>query len=155
MTYIPPEINNLQSLETLILNYNKLTKIENINNLLNLTRLEMRSNKITILKNFENLSKLKFITFSCNLLKSIEIFPYLENLEELGLFGNFLGDELNLERNKQIFDYLIDEIGAKCPKIKILYIGGNHFIKLDESLTMPKIKSSLKNLIKLDSKHLN
>lgn len=48
---IPLELGLLINLETLILNNNKITKIENLENLVLLKRLELRSNQILKVEN--------------------------------------------------------------------------------------------------------
>jgi len=93
LTTIPEEINQLFNLQCLNLNNNKIRKIVNINNLVNLQRLELRSNKIEKMENLNYNKNLVLITLSCNLITEIkeEDISLMENLEELGLFGNYLG----------------------------------------------------------------
>lgn len=150
MTEIPKQFNNFVNLKTLILNTNKIKQIENLNNLKNLERLELRSNRITKLKNLNELTSLKIFTISCNLITCVDknsIGKWSE-LEDLGLFGNFLGNELNEEENKKAFDELTTIISTNLPKLKSFYIGGNYFSKLEDFESL--IKKRLPNLISLD-----
>ena len=92
---IPNQFNLFSNLDTLILNNNKIKFLSNLDQCKNLTRLELRSNRIEIIENIDKLVSLKFITLSCNLIKSIAKIsdtPMLK-LEELGLFGNYLGNK--------------------------------------------------------------
>ena len=56
-----------------------------------LKKLELRSNKIQTFENLDSLQNLNFLTLSTNLITSIDKLSYHQYLEELGLFGNYLG----------------------------------------------------------------
>jgi Leucine-rich repeat (LRR) protein len=124
--------------------------------LIELKRLELRSNRITKIENLKNLSNLKLITLSCNLITNIsnDDIGELENLEEIGLFGNFLGIEnkdgiLEIEeKNKEILKTFLNSLSIKSPKIKKIYLGGNHFSKINNYKSL--IIQDLANLEYLD-----
>ena len=96
MTAIPSEIKNLKNLEILILNNNKISKIENLDEMNNLYRLELRSNRIEEFENLKSLENLKFLTLSCNIIKELktENIGNCYKMEELCLFGNYLGNTI-------------------------------------------------------------
>lgn len=118
--------------------------IENLNNLIELKRLELRSNRITKIKEIKNLKNVKLITLSCNLITSIsnDDLGEWESLEEIGLFGNFLGIENKdktfevEEKNEEILKTFLNSLSIKSPKIKKIYLGGNHFSKIDNYKTI-------------------
>ncbi len=93
MICIPEEINQLQNLEFLIFNNNKIKSITNLEKLRNLKQLELRSNKIEKIENLQNNENLFLLTLSCNLISEINEreLCHLGKLEEFGLFGNYLG----------------------------------------------------------------
>jgi protein phosphatase 1 regulatory subunit 7 len=76
------------------LNNNKIRKIENLGELVHLKRLELRSNRVTKWENLDNLKGLTFITLSTNLITEIRNIGIYIELEELGLFGNYIGMDL-------------------------------------------------------------
>jgi Leucine-rich repeat (LRR) protein len=127
-----------------------------LNNLDGLKRLELRSNRITKIENLNNLKNMKLITLSCNLVTSIseEDVGYWENLEEMGLFGNFLGIEnkdsiIEIEnKNKEILKTFLNCLSLKSPKLKKIYLGGNHFSKINDYKNL--LKKELPNLEYLD-----
>ncbi len=81
LEYIPSCLDQLNNIEVIVFNNNKISAIDNIFNLKKLKRLELRSNKITNMniKNFDNHMNLKQITLSCNLIDKI----FLKNLDYL------------------------------------------------------------------------
>jgi Leucine-rich repeat (LRR) protein len=127
-----------------------------LNNLDGLKRLGLRSNRITKIENLNNLRNMKLITLSCNLVTSIseEDVGYWENLEEMGLFGNFLGIEnkdsiIEIEnKNKEILKTFLNCLSLKSPKLKKIYLGGNHFSKINDYKNL--LKKELPNLEYLD-----
>lgn len=155
---IPIEFNNLFNLEVLILNNNKIKHIENLENLRKLTRLELRSNKIKEFIGLDNKPNLEILSLSCNLLEKIEedFFPEFGKLKEIGLFGNFLGNDKNMEENMKYFDKLMSVIFKKASNIESIYIGGNHFLHFEQLDLLKKIKNlNFKNLKKLDGQFIN
>lgn len=135
---IPEVFNQLTELSILILNNNKIVKIENLLNLKKLEKLELRGNKISKIEGLKNLINLKCLTLSCNLINKIENddFPIIESLNELGLFGNYLGIEnkfldqkINEENMNELKNFCFI-IKSKCKNLKSLYIGGNFFTNL-------------------------
>jgi len=158
LTFIPREISNLQSLETLILNNNKINIIENLENIRNLKRLELRCNKVKEFIGLGNKPYLKTLSVSCNLLEKIEEENFYDFpcLQEIGLFGNFLGDEKNPEENLSQLDKLLDMLSRKAANLSSIYLGGNHFLHLNQTEVMRKISEyKFKNLSKLDGQNLN
>ena len=158
LTFIPKEINNLLNLETLILNYNKINKIENLVNLSKLKRLGLRSNRIREIEGLENKNNLQILTLSCNLLENIddENFCDFPSLNEIGLFGNFLGDENNKEENYKQLDKVLDLLSRRASNLSSIYLGGNHFLHLDQAELRKRIKEyNFKSLNKLDGQYLN
>ena len=158
LTFIPKEFNNLIKLETLILNNNKINKIENLENLSHLKRLELRNNKVKEFKGLENKQNIEILSLSCNLLEKIEEENFFEfpKLKEIGLFGNFLGDEKNLEENSKQLDKVLDLLLRKAGNLSSIYIGGNHFLHLTQAEIRRKIKEyKFKILSKLDGQNLD
>ena len=140
---IPDIFKSLNQLKILILNNNKITKISNLDNLINLEKLELRGNKINKIENLNNLNHLKKLTLSCNLINNIEEndLPILDELTELGLFGNYLGIEnkkfdkdinaQNIEKLKKLSEI----IKLKFKRLEGLFIGGNFFTNLINDLS--------------------
>lgn len=158
LTFIPKEFRSLVNLETLILNNNKIIKIENLEGLSNLRRIELRSNKIKEFEGLENKEKLEILSLSCNLLEKIEEKNFCEfpSLKEIGLFGNFLGNEQNMEENLKQLGIVLDLLSRKAGNVSSIYLGGNHFLHLDQAEIHRKIKEfHFKNLSKLDGQNLN
>jgi len=91
---MPKELNYFCNLQILIINNNKVNKIENIDKCIHLIKLEMRSNRIKNIENLMQLDKLKFLSVSSNMLSSFKNIAKFQELDELGLFGNFLGNIL-------------------------------------------------------------
>ena len=155
LEYIPDIFKSLQELKILILNNNKIQKIENLDFLSKLEKLELRGNKITKIENLNNLKCLKKLTLSCNLISNIDEndLPKNDELIEFGLFGNYLGIE-----NKQ-FDTKINEeniqklkkfseiIKEKFKNLNGLYIGGNFFTNLICSLSNENKDDNYKKII--------
>ncbi len=110
----------------------------------------MRANRITVLEGIGSLQNLSLLTVSCNLLTEIkdQNINILNNLQELGLFGNFLGDENNENENATIFFKLLNTLSFKFPHLHKLYLGGNHFSKIENWKAF--IKINLPNLKLLD-----
>lgn len=121
----------LANLECLILNNNKIQKIENIENLRNLERLELRSNRLKKIENIENLQKLKIFTVSCNLIEHVDNLPNLKSIQEFCIFGNFLGCENDESKSLVDFETFINIIKINFPSLIKIYIGGNHFSKIN------------------------
>ena len=140
---IPDIFKSLNQLKILILNNNKITKMTNLDNLINLEKLELRGNKINKIENLNNLKHLKKLTLSCNLINNIEEndLPILDELTELGLFGNYLGIEnkkfdkdinaQNIEKLKKLSEI----IKLKFKRLEGLFIGGNFFTNLISDLS--------------------
>jgi Leucine-rich repeat (LRR) protein len=154
LTYIPKELSTLTTLgacfanlQILILNNNKINKIENLQHLPSLIRLEMRTNRIKKWENLEELKNLKLLTLSCNLITDvpeIDYIPECNQLEELGLFGNFLGDEKDQDNNLTQYRLFLNNISTKFKILKKIFIGGNFFSRI----------SNYKEMIKLSFPHL-
>lgn len=154
LTKIPIEINNLFNLEDLILNNNKINFLENFQNLKKLKNFQIKSNKIKKIENFKENKNLQKISFSSNSIFEINFdeFSCEENLEEFFLFGNYLGCELDDEKNKKIFEDFLFGL-KKFKKLRTLYIGGNHFNLLDEEYFIKKVKEiGLESLRNFDGK---
>ena len=135
---IPEIFRSLSELKIVILNNNKIQKISNLENLSKLEKLELRGNKITKIENLNHLQKLNVLTLSCNLINNIEEndFPKIDELKELGLFGNYLGienkkfDKTINENNIELLKKFSIIIKSKFKSLKGLYIGGNFFTNL-------------------------
>lgn len=158
LNFIPSEFSNLLNLEILILNNNKISKIENLENLSKLKRLELRSNRIKEFSGLENKQQLEILTLSCNLIKQIEEEKFYDfpSLKEIGLFGNFLGDEKNMEENARELDKVLELLVKKASNITSIYLGGNHFLHMDLDYIKKRINDfCFKKLIKLDGQLLN
>lgn len=92
-----PRIPNLSKLEQLYLNHNELTQVDFgllLDNLPSLQTLLLNNNRIVTLHPAkEPHQKLIHLSLSCNQLRSCDGFPELPNLITLGLFSNDLGEE--------------------------------------------------------------
>ena len=102
-----------------------------------LTRLELRNNRISDISYliiFEKYNKIEKITFSSNQIKKLEIakFPRTDSLQELGLFGNYLGDNANHDNNLKILNEIILTLQAKAPFLEKLYLSGNYFLNIKD-----------------------
>jgi Leucine-rich repeat (LRR) protein len=149
-------MKELKTLEVLILNNNKIKKLENMENLKNLRRLEIRGNRLQVLEGIKNLTQLEYITVSCNQITKI-LFDDLgeySKLSEIGLFGNYLGDDSNLENNKKLFEELITILATKAPNLKVIYIGGNYFVHLGRYVN-EYILGALKHISRIDGDIIN
>ena len=130
---IPDVFQSLTDLKILILNNNKIEKITNLENSTKLEKLELKGNKITRIENLNNLQNLKKLTLSCNLIANIDEndLPKIDELTELGLFGNYLGienkkyDKNINEENIKLLKQLSELLKIKFKSLKGLYIGGN------------------------------
>ena len=134
LTYIPKEIGSLIYLETLILNNNKISVIENLSPLKKLTKLEIRSNLISSLSDdfylLLNNNNLKTITVSCNLIVNDTIkFSEIncKSCIEIGLFGNYLGYENDDDKNEIFLKEFCTSLANSFTSIKKIFLGGNHF----------------------------
>ena len=151
---IPENFQILQNMKILILNNNKIRKIEHLNKMNELERLELRGNKIEKIEGLHFSNKIHTLTLSSNLIKSIknEDLPKNDYLEELGLFGNFIGDNENEKINEEIFNEFCLLLSEKFPKLKSLYIGGNYIFKIKEFNL--KIKNKIKTLKFIDGHNI-
>jgi hypothetical protein len=142
-------------LESLILNNNKISKIENLSSLVNLNHLELKSNQIKRIENLDSLINIKHLTLSCNLIDSISEtdIPYFGLLEQFGLFGNYLGDQNDENLNISCLKNLLVIFFNKMPLLKAIYIGGNYFSNIPNFVDI--VKDHLKSLQKLDGKTIN
>ena len=140
----------------------------------NLNRLELKSNKITKIENLNNLENLKLLTLSCNLINTIseEDLPVINNLEELGLFGNFLGvdyvqfnNNINFDisteedfylkidnQNLTFLENILELLNTKFKNLKKLYLGGNNFSKLRNFRKI--VRDKLDNIKFLDGQNI-
>jgi len=154
LTLIPDNFTKLTNLKILILNNNKITKIQNLNNMNELERLELRGNKIEKIEGLNFPHKIKTLTLSSNLIKLIEKDDLSKNdyLEELGLFGNYLGDNENEINNKQILNDICKILSQNFINLKSLYIGGNYISKINTFKLI--IKNEIKSLKLLDGHNI-
>jgi hypothetical protein len=143
-------------LEVLILNNNKIKKLENLDNISKLRRLEVRGNRLQVLEGIGNLTKVEYLTVSCNTIKSVRLDGLTDypNLNEIGLFGNYLGDETDNQKNKVIFEELINALTTRAPNIKVIYIGGNHFVNLNDYVKT-YIREKFKHIERIDGENIN
>ena len=154
LTLIPDNFTKLTNLKILILNNNKIKKIQNLNNMNELERLELRGNKIEKIEGLNFPHKIKTLTLSSNLIKLIEKDDLSKNdyLEELGLFGNYLGDNENEINNKQILNDICKILSQNFINLKSLYIGGNYISKINTFKLI--IKNEIKSLKLLDGHNI-
>lgn len=141
ITKIPESFLNLTNLKTLVLNNNKISVLENMDNMKELTRLELRNNRISDLSYliiFEKYNKIEKITLSSNQINKLESskFPRTDSLQELGLFGNYLGDNANHDNNLKILNEIILTLQAKAPSLEKLYLSGNYFLNIKDYKTL-------------------
>ena len=120
-------------------------------------KLELRGNKITKIENLNNLQNLKKLTLSCNLIANIEEnnLPKIDELTELGLFGNYLGienkkcDKKINEENIKLLKRISEMIKIKFKNLVGLYIGGNFFTNLISNCSNDGQNENYKNIIKI------
>ena len=154
---IPDIFHSLTDLKILILNNNKIKKIENLENCTKLEKLELRGNKITKIENLNNLQNLKKLTLSCNLIANIEEndLPKIDELTELGLFGNYLGienkkyDKKINEDNIKLLKQISEMIKLKFKNLVGVYIGGNFVTNLISNCSNDNQDENYKNIIKI------
>lgn len=151
---IPENFQILQNMKILILNNNKIRKIEHLNKMNELERLELRGNKIEKIEGLHFSNKIHTLTLSSNLIKSIknEDLPKNDYLEELGLFGNYIGDNENVTNNEQILNNLCKILSQNFINLKSLYIGGNYISKINTFKLI--IKNEIKSLKLLDGHNI-
>lgn len=140
---IPSSFDSLINMKILILNNNKIKSISLLGQMTQLERLELRGNQIEKIESLNDLKQLKLLTLSNNQIKSItkEDIPELPEINDLGLFGNYLGsDDNDVVNIKQLTD-LCSWIGQSMPKLKNIYLGGNPL-------------SSIENIDKLAREHI-
>jgi len=76
-------------------------------------------------------------------------------LKEIGLFGNYLGIE-NEEENLKQLENLFQIFQKNARELTSIYIGGNHFLHLDYSIIIEKIKKfNFNKLNKLDGQFID
>lgn len=154
ITEIPHSFLSLTNMTQLILNNNKISKIDNLSNMILLERLELRGNKIEVIENLQNNKNIKTLTLSSNLIKDInkDTFPKNDKLIELGLFGNFIGENSNEDNNNLILIDTIRLIGEHCPSLQSIYIGGNY---ISQNSTLKEIiKKYIKNIKTIDGHNI-
>ena len=93
---IPNQVNELVHLRKLLLNTNKISKIENLDALVNLRELSFLSNKITKIENLGHLKRLQNLNLGVNDIDQIENLHELSALTSLLLSYNPLGKIQNL-----------------------------------------------------------
>ena len=154
LTEIPQSFLSLTSMTQLILNNNKITKIDNLSNMILLERLELRGNKIEVIENLDNNKNIKTLTLSSNLIKNInkDTFPKNDMLIELGLFGNFIGDNSKEDNNNTILIDTIKIIGEHCPSLQSIYIGGNYISQINTLKEI--IQTYIKNIKTIDGHNI-
>ncbi len=97
LTEIPSEINELIHLNTIILNFNKITEIKNLDALVNLSSLDLFSNQITEIKNLDALVNLSSLDLRANQITEIKNLDALVNLSSLDLRANKITEIKNLD----------------------------------------------------------
>lgn len=104
--FIPDEIDlenatwlrDLPNLEKLNLEYQQLTRIQNLDQLTNLKMLDLSENELESLDGLENLENLEYLNLYENKLSDVRLLNRLPNLKEVNLAGNKLEDDALLEQ---------------------------------------------------------
>ncbi len=146
LRFIPETIENLEYLEDLILDRNKIKKFNlGIGKLSNLKDMSVQNNQLTELPpNFTNLTSLEQVNFSWNRIEKLpEDIGKFKNLKKLNLSWNKITEipkskeklenlqELNLSYNKiQNLPFIFENL----PKIQILNFEGNKINTISENL---------------------
>eukprot|EP00472_Partenskyella_glossopodia_P006402 CAMPEP_0197525912 /NCGR_PEP_ID=MMETSP1318-20131121/15076_1 /TAXON_ID=552666 /ORGANISM="Partenskyella glossopodia, Strain RCC365" /LENGTH=411 /DNA_ID=CAMNT_0043079743 /DNA_START=156 /DNA_END=1388 /DNA_ORIENTATION=+ len=155
--YVTPELNNklylqhkclteIENLEEyvnvswLYLQNNAIDRIQNIGHLKSLTGLFLGNNEITKIQNLDSNSKLKMLNLDRNFLKDlkgIEVCKCLENfsakanqiqnISPLSALKNLTS--LNLQNNKISDEKNVLRTLSEMPKIRVLYLKGNPFVR--------------------------
>lgn len=94
---IPNEVKEMKWLNSLILNDNKLEKIEKLETLSELTVLKLFKNRIAKIENLDKLTKLKYLTLRENNITEIEGIDRLKKLTRLNLSNNKITSILPLK----------------------------------------------------------
>jgi Leucine-rich repeat (LRR) protein len=120
-----------------------------------LRRFEIRGNRLTTLEGIGGLKSLEYMTVSCNTINEVKLNELTDypSLTEIGLFGNYLGDETDSQKNKLIFEELMSILSKKAPNLKVIYIGGNHFVGLSDYVKEYIVKS-FKNITRIDGDNI-
>ncbi|TAE86412.1 MAG: TIR domain-containing protein [Bacteroidetes bacterium] len=90
-------LDNLTSLQTLNLSYNKIIKIENVATLIALQTLNLSCNQISRIENLGNLKSIQKLGLSQNQIRKIENLDSLTSLQTLYLSNNQITQIKNLE----------------------------------------------------------
>jgi len=118
--------NDLYKCKVLKLNYNHLTKIENIDIFKNLEELNLGHNKISKIENLNKLRKLKKLLLYTNEIRIIEGLSGLKNLQELNLGYNKIDEIQRLEALKNL---------------KVLILDNNNIVKITNCESLISIQT--------------
>ena len=149
---IPKELLEMEWLLELNLEVNKITRIENLQNLKSLELLLIYHNQIGKIENLEFLVNLTGLYLDNNKIEKIENIDHLNNLETLALFKNFINKIENLENNIKLEIIFLDFNQIK--KIENV----NHLTRLKKlSLTFNQIDiiENIESLSNLEILELN
>ncbi|GAF92785.1 unnamed protein product, partial [marine sediment metagenome] len=107
--------DNLINLESLVLNDNEITKIENLNNLEKLQSLSLANNKISKIKNLDDKTTIEQLNLSGNNIAKIKGLSRLDRLSELDLANNKIEIIEGLEDLKNLKIVYLEENKLRPP----------------------------------------
>lgn len=109
----------LDQVQTLLLSFRRIERIENLSNLRSLTKLYLDNNRIQRIENLGSLAQLQWLDLSYNAIEVIEGLESLQELQSLSLFSNKIA--------------VVDGL-ASLPKLDTLSLGRNPLEHLDDTV---------------------
>jgi Leucine Rich repeats (2 copies) len=138
LTVIPPELNLLVGLTTLVLVNNKIKKIENLEQCVQLRDLCLFKNEIEKIENLEQCVQLERLVLVNNKIKKIENLEQCVQLRNLGLSNNEIEKIENLEQCVQLGRLVLSgnkikkiENLEQCVQLRELWLSDNEIEKIE------------------------
>ncbi|KPA83523.1 hypothetical protein ABB37_03121 [Leptomonas pyrrhocoris] len=110
---------DLGQVQTLLLSFRRIERIENLSSLRSLTKLHLDNNRIQRIENLESLAHLQWLDLSYNAIETIEGLASLQELQCLSLYSNKIA--------------AVDGL-AGLPKLDTLSLGRNPIEHLDDTV---------------------
>lgn len=125
-------LETLTELQSLNLNSNQISEVENLENHINLENLQLGGNLIEIIKGFDNLVNLRVLNLNNNQISEVENLENLTSLEDLQLEKNLIKiikglDNLVNLRMLNLYSNNISEIEnfGNMGNLRDIFLGGN------------------------------